>query len=390
MDFRERILAVLNGEEPDRVPVMGLVMDPATVNQILGKPPLDFVGILKAPGPKEPLAQVLNDGGAFHQSMLDNFSDALESAARLGFDANWVIYSMMRLEKDAQAELGWVWHDPFGRVWELGSDEDGNTLVNYARGLCPTVELWEGWVERNGPRFDTLVENTRTFHATLMDRFRERIFPMGYAAPGIFENCWQPMGFVEFTKLIYRNPDAVRRMVAFHTDLYLRCIDAVMDAGAEVVLGGDDLGQKTGPLMSPALVEKFFGESYRRVAARVHERGRKLVWHSCGNIYALLDKFVEWGFDGIITIEPTAGMGLGKVREQVGHKLVLIGNLDVSRLMVRGTREEIEAAVKQAIAEAGPGGGYILSTCHSHSKVDPTRLEWMIEAAHRYGRYPLS
>jgi len=197
------------------------------------------------------------------------------------------------------------------------------------------------------------------------------------------------MGFVEFTKLIYRNPDTVARIVAFHTDLYLRCIDAVMDAGAEVVLGGDDLGQKTGPLMSPALVEKFFGESYRRVAARVHERGRKLVWHSCGNIYALLDKFVEWGFDGIITMEPTAGMELGKVREQVGHKLVLIGNLDVSRLMVRGKRDEVEAAVKQAIAEAGPGGGYILSTCHSHSKVDPTRLAWMIEAAHRYGRYPL-
>ncbi len=61
------------------------------------------------------------------------------------------------------------------------------------------------------------------------------------------------------------------------------------------------------------------------------------MWHSCGNIYALLDKFVEWGFDGLITMEPTAGMDLGKVREQVGHKLALVGNLDVSYLLVRGT-----------------------------------------------------
>ena len=36
----------------------------------------------------------------------------------------------------------------------------------------------------------------------------------------------------------------------------------------------------------------------------------------------ILDRFIEWGFDGIITMEPTAGMELGRVREQVGHKLV--------------------------------------------------------------------
>jgi len=321
--------------------------------------------------------------------MLSNFSDALKSAAQLGFDANWVIYSAMRLEKDEQSELGWVWHDVFGRVWELTSDEQGNTLVNYSRGLCPTVEKWEAWVEANGARLDAMVENTRTFHKTLWEQHREQIYPMGYAAPGVFENAWQPMGFVEFTKLLYKDPDAVRRIVSFHTELYLRCIDAVMDAGAEIVLGGDDLGQKTGPMMRPALVEDFFGDSYRRIAARVHERGRKLIWHSCGNIYALLDHFIDWGFDGIITMEPTAGMELAKVRAQVGHKLVLIGNLDVSRLLVSGSREEVEAAVKQAISDAGPGGGYILSACHSHSRIDSKRLSWMIEAAHRVGIYPI-
>jgi uroporphyrinogen decarboxylase len=100
--------------------------------------------------------------------------------------------------------------------------------------------------------------------------------------------------------------------------------------------------------------------------------------------------FVEWGFDGIITMEPTAGMELGKVREQVGHKLVLVGNLDVSYLLVRGTREEIEEAVKQALRDAARGGGYILSASHSHPYVDGDRLGWMVEAAHKYGRYPIS
>jgi uroporphyrinogen decarboxylase len=141
--------------------------------------------------------------------------------------------------------------------------------------------------------------------------------------------------------------------------------------------------------MRPSLIEKLYGESYRRVADLVHRHGRKFVFHSCGRIYKFLDHFVDWGFDGIITMEPTAGMELARVREQVGHKLVLIGNLDVSHLLVRGSRHEVEAAVKKAIGDAAQGGGYVLSAAHSHPFVDPQRLRWMVEAAHRYGRYPI-
>jgi uroporphyrinogen-III decarboxylase len=51
-------------------------------------------------------------------------------------------------------------------------------------------------------------------------------------------------------------------------------------------------------------------------------------------------------------------------------------------------RERILTAVKQAIHD-GDGGGYILSACHSHPYVDGERLGWMVEAAHKYGKYPL-
>ena len=52
--------------------------------------------------------------------------------------------------------------------------------------------------------------------------------------------------------------------------------------------------------------------------------------------------------------------------------------------------ERIDDAVKKAIKDAANGGGYILSQSHTHASVDPTRLEWMIEAAHKYGKYPIS
>jgi uroporphyrinogen-III decarboxylase len=389
MDFKERMLTAMNHEEPDRVPVMGLIMDPATVNQILGKQPADLVGLLKQPEHRDAIADLLNDDAFWNRTYFSNFAGALESAIKLDFDANWTIYAFMQLVEDPSSDLGLVWNDAFGRVWEMGSDDKGNMLINYSRGLCQTEEQWEAWVERRAPLFDQVIANATVFHKQLVDVYGDRILPLGYAGPGIFENSWQPMGFVNFTRFVYEKPEFVRRVVEFMTDFYLRYLEGVMQSGVEIVLGGDDLGQKTGPLMRPAVIEKLYGESYRRISDLVHRRNKKFIFHSCGQIYPFLDKFVDWGFDGIITMEPTAGMELAKVREQVGHKLVLIGNLDVSHLLVRGSQQEVEDAVKKALRDAAVGGGYILSAAHSHPFVDPQRLEWMVDATHRFGRYPI-
>jgi len=390
MDFKERFLTAMHHEEPDRVPVMGLIMDPATVNQILHKRPVDFPGMLRKPVLRAAVRRLLNANRYWDRMYYGNSSGALEGAIELGFDANWTIYAYMQLHPDPESPLGAVWHDVFGRVWEMGSDDRGNMSVNYTGALCGTEQQWETWVEAKAPLFERVIANATAFHARLVKEYGDRILPIGYAAPGIFENSWQAIGFVNFTKLVYEKPEFVERVVAFHTDFYLRYLEGVMESGVEVVLAGDDLGHKTGPLMRPQLVEKFFGESYRRVSDLVHRSGKKLVFHSCGKIYEFLDRFVDWGFDGIITMEPTAGMELSKVRERVGHDLVLIGNLDVSHLLVRGTREEVEEAVKRAIRDAARGGGYVLSAAHSHPFIDPERLGWMVEAAHAHGRYPIS
>ncbi|MBW2189591.1 MAG: hypothetical protein DRH23_05215 [Deltaproteobacteria bacterium] len=389
MNFKERMLTAMNHEEPDRVPVMGLIMDPATVTQVLGKNATNVVKLLDKPVVGRAVRKLLDSNRFWDRMYFKNFSGALESATRLGFDANWAIYAFMQVYKGETKEEGTALNDVFGRVWTMGTDDRGNLSVDYSQALCPTEAGWDRWVEEKSALFDQVIRNATSFHQKLVDAHGDEIMPIGYAAPGIFENSWQAIGFVDFTKLVYENPQFIKRVVEFQTNFYLRYLEGVMQSGVEIVLGGDDLGQKTGPLMRPDLIEKLYGESYRRVADLVHSYGRKFVFHSCGKIYQFLDRFVDWGFDGIITMEPTADMDLKRVREQVGHKLVLIGNLDVSHLLVKGTRGEVDAAVKKAIQDAARGGGYILSAAHSHPYVDATRLRWMVESAHEHGRYPI-
>ena len=87
-------------------------------------------------------------------------------------------------------------------------------------------------------------------------------------------------------------------------------------------------------------------------------------------------------------LEPTAGVELAKVKEMVGDRMCLLGNMDITHILVDATREEVFEAVRKAIADAGAGGGYIIAPTNSH-RTFVERLRWMLEAVEKYGRYPL-
>ncbi len=115
----------------------------------------------------------------------------------------------------------------------------------------------------------------------------------------------------------------------------------------------------------------------------------KIVMHSCGDVYSLLEWFADCGFDGVHALEPTAGVELARAKEMVGGRLCLVGNMDVTRILVDASREEVEEAVRSSIDAAGPGGGYIVAPTNSHESMTVRNQRWMVEAVEKYGRYPL-
>lgn len=373
----------MNHQEPDRVPVMGLMVNPSLVDKILNRETLNFVKLLKKPIIKHIIKFLVNREGFMNKQLAKNFGNCLQAAIKLGFDANWIMYQSMKMGKD-------YWYDINGRIWDITRYADGVLTSNYINGRLKTKRDWRDWIEENENWFQRNLKYLENFHKTLFERYKDKIFPITHIAPGPWENCWQPIGFERFTKYIYQDKAFLKEVVDFQTDYYLKMVEAVLRAGAELIAGCDDLGHKTGLLLRPKLIDELYGDCYRQVSEMVHSQNKKILWHSCGRIYKLLDYFIKWGFDGAITLEPTAGMDLGKVREQVGHDLVLVGNLDVSYLLVRGSKKEIEDEVKNCIRKAARGGGYILAPCHSHGHIDPTRLKWMIEAAHEFGQYPIN
>ncbi len=159
-------------------------------------------------------------------------------------------------------------------------------------------------------------------------------------------------------------------------------------AGADVVVVTDDYAHNTAPMMSPAVFAEFLQPRLARMIELIHAEGALCIKHTDGNLYPILEQILSAGPDGLNPLEPVAGMDLATVKRLAGDRVCLIGNIDCGQLLPHGTVEQVREAVRRAIADAGDGGGYIVSSSNSiHSTCRPGNFVAMVRAAHEFGRY---
>ena len=186
------------------------------------------------------------------------------------------------------------------------------------------------------------------------------------------------------------DPDLAHTLAELVNDYKIRLMRRAIREGADAIVSGDDYATAHGLMMSPAHFRQFILPYLKRSIDAAHEMGVPFIKHTDGNIWSILDMMVEAGIDGIDPIEPLAGMDIGEVKARYGDRIAVIGNVDCSIVLTQGTREEVEEAVKETIAKASPGGGHILASSNSiHPAVKPENYVAMVEAARKYGNYPI-
>lgn len=183
-------------------------------------------------------------------------------------------------------------------------------------------------------------------------------------------------------------PELVDLLMDKVLDANVAVVRRAIRAGVEIVVLGDDYAHNHGPMMSPALFERFCLPRLRRMIDAIHEEGALCIKHTDGNIHALLEMILSAGPDGLNPLEPTAGMDLADLKRRIGPRVCLVGNIDCHELLPQGTPEQVRHAVREAIRDAGAGGGYIVSSSNSiHSGCRPENLVEMVRAVHELGGY---
>jgi uroporphyrinogen decarboxylase len=102
-----------------------------------------------------------------------------------------------------------------------------------------------------------------------------------------------------------------------------------------------------------------------------------------------MDDLLTLGMNAVHRIQPAA-MDIGRMKQEYGHRVCIVGNIDLDYTLTLGTPAEVDAEVKERIRVAAPGGGYICSSANSlPAYVKLENALAMRDAIKRYGRYPL-
>jgi uroporphyrinogen decarboxylase len=105
----------------------------------------------------------------------------------------------------------------------------------------------------------------------------------------------------------------------------------------------------------------------------------------------ILDDLVEAGIDGLNPIDPSAEMDIGFIKQTYGDKLILVGNVDGSRILPFGTPDEVIEEVASCIRLASPGGGHFIQ-CGCGELMPDVPLENALAyfgAVKEFGKYPI-
>lgn len=160
--------------------------------------------------------------------------------------------------------------------------------------------------------------------------------------------------------------------------------DAVGDRVSVVFITGTDFGTQSGPFINPANYRKLYQPFHRRVNDWVHEHTPwKTFIHSCGSVIALLQDFIDAGFDILNPVQCSAvGMDARMLKERFGDKLTFWGGgVDTQKTLPFGTPEQVRAEVLERIEIFGRGGGFVFNTVHNvQSRTPAENLVAMYEA----------
>jgi uroporphyrinogen decarboxylase len=367
MTPRERVLAALAHEEPDRVPI---VVGVSNATGIKARPYRELAGVLG-----------LDPGDAYIYDWPE-LGTALPNEAileRLGTDVRPVLdaFPAATLLRNRERPA----HDPFIDDWGSGQVEISEG--HWFPGVHPlreaeTLDAIERypWPDMDDP---SRVAHVRAAAAALAADGRYAIM----ATPWLLfplERAFAMQGMDAFLANLAAEPEfaeaLLRRIAALCQQLMGHFLEE-LGPNVDIIKIGDDLGSEQSLLMSPAM--------YRRML-------KPIFFHTDGDVFDLLDDLVEIGVDIVNPVQTSAGRmsDLAGLKRRYGDRVSFCGAIDTKHVLPQGTPADVRAEVGRVVRELGPGGGYLLAAVHTiMDDVPAENILAMVDAAQELGRYPL-
>lgn len=179
------------------------------------------------------------------------------------------------------------------------------------------------------------------------------------------------MGYETLCYALYDSRDLVAAIGRRLREIYEAIVRRIVGfERVKVVWGSDDLGFRSGTLISPDDVREFVLPGHRALAEIAHTAGRPYLLHSCGKLDQIMDDLLDdVRIDGLHSFEDTIKT-VEKTKAKYGHRIAVLGGIDVD-FLCRSGEEAIRRRVRKTLEACHSGGGYCLGTGNSVANYVP-------------------
>lgn len=199
-------------------------------------------------------------------------------------------------------------------------------------------------------------------------------------------------GMEQFLMDCHEDPDFVCELLERLADHHSILGVMAVEAGADVIRIGDDVGAQKGMLIHPRLWRRLIRPRLFRLIQTFKQANPDIIilYHSCGDFSPIIPDLIDLGVHMISSMQEVGSMKLSKIKKDYGQTLSFKGGLDTQYLLPRGTPEQVREGVRRLVSTLGVGGGYVFMPAHLLYDDVPFQNIWaMIEALKDYGSYPL-
>lgn len=386
MDSRERVLAALNHEQPDRVP-LDLGGWVTSMHKIAYENLLHYLQEEAEEPEKFPSRYKLKD---WIQQLPDIDESVLK---RLGIDTRYI--------RPSSPEGGdWVldeWEDEdycyVTDGWGVTRKrpKDGGLYYDIVFSECPlrnaTVEDLEDY-DWPDPQDSGFAEGVKEEAKRLKDSGYAVVADFNFES--WFENCWYMRGYEKFYKDLYRNPEFVEALLGKTAEIHMEFLDMMLDEVGEyvdVVMQGDDLANQDGPAMSLEMYKKFIKPNQAKIFDLIHSKtDAKLFYHCCGSVRDLIPELIDIGVEVINPVQVSAkGMGTDELKSEFGDDVTFWGAIDTQKVLPMGSTGDVKEEVQKRIDHLSRDGGYVLTSVHNiQADVPPENIVTAFDTARDY------
>ena len=195
-------------------------------------------------------------------------------------------------------------------------------------------------------------------------------------------------GFENFLEDICADREMCERILDIVFDFENGLVEQLAGYDIDAVTFGDDWGTQQGLIISPAQWREVFKPRYAHQFELIHRQGKKVWFHTCGNVYSIIGDLIEVGVDVLELLQPDV-MGIGNLSRDFGGKVCFCNSIDHQRVAISGSRQEIFDYAETLKRKLGSFNGGFIAYIEDYSSLGMSdqNYQWIKEAFNACAEY---